>query len=185
MDPIYWSVALLVLGILLLILELFVPSGGVLGLLAGASVVASIVVAFSAGPIQGMVMMLVALIMLPLVVTGALKVWPHTPIGKRMLVQSPRAEDVVLVNEEFQRLIGKRGVAATKMLPSGSVRVDNKSYDAVSTGMPIDEGEGVQVIRVSGNHIVVQPFDGPFEEFPQEAGEFFPPPHNDFETDDV
>ena len=49
MDALLWSILLLLLGLALIALEVFVPSGGVLGVLAALALIASIVVAFSGG----------------------------------------------------------------------------------------------------------------------------------------
>jgi membrane-bound serine protease (ClpP class) len=81
----------------------------------------------------------------------------------------PSSEDDVLPQDEEYRernlLLGKFGVAKSKMLPSGAVVVDGRTYDAVSRGNPIEPGETVRVISVSGNRIVVAPAD------PQQAAQ--------------
>ena len=46
MDPLAWSALLLLLGLTLVVLEVFVPSGGMLGFLSIGSLTASIILAF-------------------------------------------------------------------------------------------------------------------------------------------
>ena len=46
MEPLAWSALLLVVGLVLVTLEVFVPSGGVLGVLSIASLAAGIILAF-------------------------------------------------------------------------------------------------------------------------------------------
>lgn len=46
MDPLAWSVLLLLLGLTLVVLEVFVPSGGILGLLSIGALISSITLAF-------------------------------------------------------------------------------------------------------------------------------------------
>jgi membrane-bound serine protease (ClpP class) len=56
-------------------------------------------------------------------------------------------------------MIGKRGSAKTKMLPSGVVVIEGRTYDAVSEGMPIEAGQPIQVVAVRTNRIVVRSAD--------------------------
>jgi membrane-bound serine protease (ClpP class) len=163
MMPMVWPILLLLLGLLFVVLELFVPSGGVLGILAGLSVLASIYVGFSSGGIwNGVLAMAMALLVVPVVLAVAIKVWPHTPIGRRILLQ-PAAGGAGQSGDtgelERQRLVGKFGMAKSKMLPAGAVLIEGQMYDAVSRGNPIEAGEPIRVISVSGNRIVVAPAD--------------------------
>lgn len=160
MEVFFWPTLLLFLGLVLVVLEIFVPSGGLLSVLAGCSVVASIGLAFADGFVTGTAMLLVASLLLPVVVASAVKWWPHTPLGKLVLAKRPDSENEVLPDtDEYHRegLIGKNGVAKTDLLPSGDVRSDGRLYDAVSVGVPISRGQAVRVIDVKIQRIVVRP----------------------------
>lgn len=152
-----WAIVLLLVGLALVVMEAFVPSGGILGFLAGTAVVGSIVLAFWNDPIQGVVMLLSALVAIPIVIVLALKYWPSTPIGKRVLLDVPRSEDVLPDYSQRRSLIGKRGVAKATMLPSGPVLIEGRIVDAVSEGIFIEKGQLVEVVEVSGMRIVVRP----------------------------
>ena len=58
---------------------------------------------------------------------------------------------------ELKMLVGRHGIAKTVMLPAGDIQVDDRVFDAVSEGMPIEAGQGVVVTRVEGNRITVRP----------------------------
>ena len=45
------------------------------------------------------------------------------------------------------------------MLPSGSIEIGGKVLDAVSNGVPVDAGDGVEVVAVRSNALVVRPLD--------------------------
>ncbi|MCG8584077.1 MAG: NfeD family protein, partial [Pirellulales bacterium] len=81
--------------------------------------------------------------------------------------------DESLPDNEQLRLLrsleGQVGVTKSKMLPSGGVRLEGRTIDAVSEGMPIEEGQLVRVIKVSGTRVVVRPLD-PEEVAEHEAG---------------
>jgi membrane-bound ClpP family serine protease len=161
MEPIVWPVFLLLLALLFVGLELLIPSGGILGILAGVAACASIYVGFLYGPWNGLAAIALVLVVLPVATAVALYYWPRTPLGRRLFLQPTTSDDDVLPQEQFyherQMLVGRFGMAKSKMLPSGAVRVEGKTYDAVSRGNPIEEGDPVRVVAVQGNRIVVAP----------------------------
>jgi len=161
MTPLVWSILLLVLGLVFLVLEFVIPSGGALGVLCALSFLAAIVVGFIAGPWTGTAVLLAVCIIVPLSVGGAVRWWPDTPIGKLMLVERPRSSDEVLPETVAYRglkdLVGRRGQAKGLMMPGGGVVIDGKTYDAVSEGPPIEPHQPVLVIGVSTQRLVVRP----------------------------
>jgi len=161
MPPLVVPILLLLLGLGLIVLELFVPSGGVLSLLSIAAVVAAIVLAFARyGPVWGTVMLGIATFAVPVVIFAMIKYWPNTSFGRLILIKPN--EDLVDVlpdkeSDPLRLLVGKTGRARSKMLPSGAVVIDGRTYDAISRGVAIDPGQPIRVIEVEGNHLVVAP----------------------------
>ena len=157
----YTALLLLIAGLCVLALELFVPSAGLLGASAGCMIVASVVMAFWTGWYTGMFFLLVALLLVPMMLILMIKIWPHTPIGKRLLSDDETLTDVLPQGEHYDRsdLAGKTGVAKTMMLPSGQVVIDGQKYDAVSDGFAIEAGDRVKVVSIKENRIYVQPCD--------------------------
>ena len=160
MDPLFWSLILIALGLCVVILELFIPSAGMLGLLAAVLIVSGITLAFVSDLKSGAVVLLVTALALPVLLAVMIKVWPSTPIGKRILLKNLKPEDVLPASQHAQELVGQLGVARTKMLPSGIVVVNEQKLDAVSDGLPIDAGQPIKVIAIKGNHVYVEPYDG-------------------------
>ena len=181
-DALLWSILLLVLGLGLIALELFVPSGGVLGVLAALAIIASIAVAFSGGWVTGVSMLIATMVILPAVLAAAVHYWPRTPIGRMIVLQTPQSEDEVLPDtpeyRKLKDLIGKRGVAKTKMLPSGAVVIEGRVYDAFSEGMAIDPGQPIRVTAVRTNRIVVLLDDLPAERFTESSDMLAQPARN-------
>ncbi len=159
MDPIYWSIILLSLGLAVILLELFVPSAGILGVLATVLIVSGIIVAFFNSVQAGVIVLTITSLSLPLLLVLLLKIWPSTPIGRKVLIGRVNAEDVLPIGshyDELSSLDGRFGRAKTKMLPSGTVVINKKSYDAVSDGFAIDPGDHIQVIAIRMNKIIVR-----------------------------
>lgn len=166
MDPLYWSLILTAAGFLVIFLELFIPSAGVLGLVAGICLVSGIIVGFIDSTATGFLVLLAILVMLPIMFAAMIKMWPHTPIGKRILIGPVDMDDVELQGEyydEIKSLLGRLGTAKTKMLPSGIVMIDGKKFDAVTDGLPIEAGDSIKVISAKGNRVVVSKYDGEFD----------------------
>jgi len=162
MSLLVWSIILLIVGLGLILLEVFVPSSGVLGVLAGLSVVAAIIVAFMQGPYVGLAIVSTTVVALPAVVALALRIWPSTSIGRRILLGVPKPEELLPDDEVTQRLkslVGKQGVAQSLMLPSGAIRIDGRTYDATAAGVAIEPGTAVRVVEVHGARIVVRPIE--------------------------
>jgi membrane-bound serine protease (ClpP class) len=161
MNPLAWSILLMVLGLALVVLEVFVPSGGVMGFLAVTSVIAAIVMAFYHSGVEvGLVFVGTAAVAVPTALALAFRYWPSTPMGRRLLLNVPTSEEV-LPDSELKRtlreLVGKVGVAKSMMLPSGAIFVEGITVDALSEGMPIEPGTKVRVIEVRGNYVLVRP----------------------------
>lgn len=167
MDPFYWSISLIGTGLLVIFLELFIPSAGLLGLMAGTCLLSGVIVGFMDSTQTGLFELLALLLILPVLFATMIKIWPHTPLGKRILI-GPMAEDDVVPQgdyyTEIQSLVDQLGVVRTPMLPSGIVMINGKKYDAVSEGMPLDPGDTIKVITVRGNRIVVAAYDGATEQ---------------------
>lgn len=162
MSLLVWSLILLTIGLALILLEVFVPSSGVLGVLAGLSVVAAIIVAFMQGPYVGLAIVSITVVALPAVVALALRIWPSTSIGRRILLGVPKAEELLPDDEgtlRLKALVGKQGVAQSLMLPSGAILVDGRTYDATAAGVAIEPGTAVRVVEVHGARIVVRPIE--------------------------
>jgi membrane-bound serine protease (ClpP class) len=148
---------------LLVLLEVFVPTAGVLGFLSVAAILSGIGLAFYNGGLTvGFGFLFGTAVVLPIVLALAFRWFPETPIGRRLLPNLPTSDEVLPDNEErrvLRGLLGKVGQAKSQMLPSGSVVVEGRTIDAVSEGLPIDAGQNVRVIEVRGSRVVVRPLE--------------------------
>jgi membrane-bound serine protease (ClpP class) len=157
LDPLAWCIIFFALGCALVVFEVFIPSGGILGFLAGVCIIGSIIMAFyHRGTATGATFLIVAVIAVPTLLGLAFKYWPLTPMGKAFLGEVPDGEE--MAPHDFRRdLVGKVGIARTKMLPSGAVELEGQMYDAVSRGAAIEPGQRVVVYEVKGNRMIVRP----------------------------
>lgn len=161
MSPVVWAFLLLFSALVLLVIEMFVPSHGVIGAVAAVFVAAAIVAGFYQGVGWGVLMLAISAVSMPIAVWAVFMYWPHTPLGQRILIKLPESPDEVLPQSyrDTKSLVGKIGVARTKMLLSGAIEIDGKHYDAVSEDLPIEPGTEVQVVAVKMNRVIVRGLD--------------------------
>lgn len=159
-DPL-WIAALLVTGLVIMVLEVFVPSGGVLGFLSIVSLVAAVAMAFTTrGAAAGVAVLAVVCAAVPVVLGTAFRFFPRTPLGRRVLPPAPAPEDVVpdVARRRLLRgLLGRPAQATADMLPWGIVVLDGARHEAVSEGGVIAGGTDVEVVGVQGAALVVRP----------------------------
>jgi hypothetical protein len=160
MNPLLWIALLLLVGLVMMMLEVFVPSGGVLGFLSVVALIAAVVTAFvEQGATLGMVVLATTFVAVPVVLGLAFRWFPQTPLGRRVLPQPPRAEDVVPDADRRRRLrdlVGQHGSTSSDLLPWGGVEIDGRPFDAVSEGGPIARSAAVEVVGVQGAALVVR-----------------------------
>lgn len=162
MGPLLWSICMLGAALVVIGIEIFVPSAGLLGFLAGALLLSAIVLAFFHSAVAGVLMILGIAMLMPFIFIGFVKIWPSTPIGRRILIRRRSREETLPDGDAYdglEALVGRTGLARTPMLPSGQIVIDESRYDAVSQGMPIEAGDRVRVIDIRTYKIIVRRVD--------------------------
>ena len=155
--------ALFALCYALLVMEFFIPSGGVLGVAAAVAGLTSAVIAFTHSLNAGLWTVSLFLVSTPVVMTSLVRLWPRTSMGQKMLNRRPNQLDpggtprTTPRGTPLSSLVSRVGVARSDLLPSGTIEVDGEKIDAVSEGMAIDRGDPVFVTRLLGNRIRVRP----------------------------
>ena len=163
--PVLYTLGLLVLFLTLVVAEIIVPSGGLLGLFAIAAAITAILIAFTVSLNFGLAILLCLLVLTPILLSIVLRFWPQTAIGKEILNRrSSETEGSTPVattpdGTPLIDLVGRYGVAASNLLPAGRIIVDGHKVDAVSTGMPIDAGQTIKVVRVQASKLQVRSAD--------------------------
>ncbi|SET63105.1 NfeD-like C-terminal, partner-binding [Salinibacillus kushneri] len=60
-----------------------------------------------------------------------------------------------VMNESYEKLIGKKGKTVTELRPAGTIRIGEEEYSAVSDGKWIDRQTRIVVTHVDGTKIMV------------------------------
>lgn len=154
---------LLLLFFVLLLLELFIPSGGLLGIAAVAALVAAIVIGFLHSATAGGMILITVGFCVPLIVSIGLRLWPRTPFGRRILNIDPEESTARRQDQDAlrQQWVGKVGVARMDLLPNGVIDVAGSRLDAVSVGGVIDRGANVEIVNVVAGKFQVRRTERP------------------------
>lgn len=163
MDTSTWAVLLLLIGMSILIAEVFIPSGGLMAAAAIISLTASVACAWYAwwdkSPNYFWGFLASMGVALPASVIVAFLIWPHTAMGKRAILEAPRPEEVASFRElesHLARLPGRLGETLSVLNPAGMIRIDGQRIHCQSEGMIIETGVVVRVLAVHGNRVVVR-----------------------------
>jgi len=153
-------IILLLAGIILVILETLLPSGGILAILAAASLIGAVALGFMQSQTTGLLVLLAVLICVPILVLLGLKALPSTPFGRKMILtehqQDKDARGKAGVDDEnFELLKGKSGITITALRPSGIAEIDGKRYSVVSESEMIEPSVEIVVKDVEGNNIII------------------------------
>lgn len=156
---IFGAIALILLAFALVAAELIVPSHGILALIAFVVALASVALAYHVYPALGIVFLVLLIVITPVVFFYAVRIYPTTAVGKKVLLKNPPPESVQGFRDEAGKLesfLGKQGVALTLLRPAGSIEINGDRIDAVSESEMLPAGTPVEVIRISGLKVIVK-----------------------------
>ena len=147
-------IALQLLGLAVIVMEIFVPSLGLLSVMAAGILFYSLYLVFTTISFtMGMVFLGVDIIVIPVVLVLGFKALGASSLSLHKILSSK--EGVFSQAPELASWKGKQGEAITDLRPSGTVEIEGKRLDAVTDGEYVDAGTPVVVTLVSGNRIVV------------------------------
>src|SRR5690349_6285680 len=143
---------LMVIGVTLLVAEMLLPSHGILGVGAGGCILGAIVVAMRQSAWAGLILLLAVTAMMPFAWVAFVKIWPKTPIGRRIVlppVQNQPAPPVVRV--------GQAGVTMSELRPMGMCEFDGGvRVEAHSEHGIVPPGTTVTVVALVNNRPTVR-----------------------------
>ncbi len=177
-----WELVLIIVGVVLLMLELFVIPGfgvaGVGGIILIFLGLFGTFVPAEPGPWRvvpqlpatweaiksGISAMMISLVIALSVMWYLAKKLPQIPIANQMILSGEIARGQTLdagapTIETVAVEVGDRGVTLSGLRPAGKARIRGQQTDVVSEGELVDAGVDVEVVEVLGNHVVVRVLD--------------------------
>ena len=150
------SIILFVLGIVLVIIELYEPGFGIFGALGLICLVVCVLLTAQT-VMQGIILSGILLVILVILLIVFLVLVSKSRLPKKMILhESTSAELGFSGTEDMKYLLGKSGTVVTVCRPSGNVDFDGVKLDVVSRGEFIEKGTEIEVIEIEGSRIVVK-----------------------------
>jgi len=160
----YWEVIALMVGIVLLIAEIFIiPGFGVAGVLGIGLTVGSLILImlnndffnFEFVPLGDIVVATFSAVGgltagVLLLFFGGAKLTETKAFKRIALTDTQESSQGYSVNNSSKELIGKKGIAHTVLRPSGKVMIDDQVYDAFTRGDYVQKGDSIEVIGTEG-----------------------------------
>lgn len=154
------ALILFIIGLVLLLVELFVPGFGVFGILGIICLLLCIV--FQAKTLtEGLLLFLIMSVIvtaLGFIFGRSLKKgWLYR--STIVLKDSENRDDGYMAGNDNTHLLGRHGVSITTLRPAGSADFDGKRADVLTDGEFLPAGTSVEVVRTEGSRIFVKKLD--------------------------
>ena len=148
-------IILQLVGVVVIISEIILPSGGILSILAAGVFGYSLYIAFNdISTVTGIAFVITDVILIPVLVIAGLKLLAKSPATLRQTLS--RNEGVSSQSSEMNGYIHMEGTAVTDLRPAGMAIINDKRVDVVTRGEYLEKGAGIIVTAVTGNQIVVR-----------------------------
>ncbi|MFC4767953.1 NfeD family protein [Effusibacillus consociatus] len=150
------SLFLFLLGVLLLVIEMFVTSFGILGVAGIVAIGASVGVAVYDVK-YGVQSFLVSLVFAGIAAWITIKYFGHRGAWNKLILKDQfTKEEGYVPAKSYNYLLYQEGTALTPLRPAGTAVINEQRYDVVSEGDFINAGESIVVVHVEGVRIVVR-----------------------------
>ena len=150
------SAVCVLLGMILIIVEVFLPGFGLLGIggivLVGAGVV---MVGMHFGSLTAVGTLLVIIAVLAVLISWVLRQASHG--GKRSDLFLQERDELHTQQEDMKVLVGKSGTTTSVLRPAGIGDFDGVRLNVVTEGGFIEKDMPIEIVRVDGSRIVVRP----------------------------
>lgn len=159
-DSLLFPIILQLVGVVVIIAEIILPSGGILSIVALGVFGYSLFIVFNEiSMIIGFSFVAADLILIPVLVIVGLKLLARSPVTLRKTLS--RKEGVSSQSSELESYVGRQGNAVTDLRPAGIAVINGKRVDVVTRGEYLEKDSAIIVTTVTGNQIVVRKKDEP------------------------
>ena len=159
-DSLLFPFILQLVGVVVIIAEIILPSGGILSIAALGVFGYSLFIVFIEISITiGFYFVAADLILIPVLVIVGLKLLARSPVTLRKTLS--RKEGVSSQSSELESYVGRQGTAVTDLRPAGIAVINGKRVDVVTRGEYLEKDSAIIVTAVTGNQIIVRKKDEP------------------------
>ena len=142
-------------GVALLILEVFIPGFGISGMLGIVFLMGSFFLVLGGGT-EAVRWLLLSLGLAVAGVYVLSKYITSTSIYNRLILKEGNADLGVTKKNVNENLLRQVGVTITQMRPTGKIKIEEKQYDALTSGEFLEVGESIVIVKIQGGQIYVE-----------------------------
>ena len=151
-----YQIAIFLAGILCIIVELLLPTVGLLAGIGVAFMLYSVVLALG-GDLNALYAMLISFAIAIAVFAFVVKKLPSSRLWNKVVLKDQSSASRGYVSAEPRsELLGQTGTVLTELRPAGSALIEGRPTDVVSEGAFLPKGETVTVVAVHGSRVVVR-----------------------------
>ena len=153
------ALVMMIVGYALLVVEMYVPGFGLPGI-SGIALMTIGIIAMEPTPLQALLLVLIAVILLGIAFSIAMRSISKGRLSKSSLVLNDEingSKDAEAADLSY--FVGKVGRTHTALRPAGIAEFDGVKLNVVSDGDFVNARCSVRVERVEGNRIVVRQFE--------------------------
>lgn len=159
-DSLLFPIILQLVGVVVIIAEIILPSGGILSIAALGVFGYSLFIVFNEISMTiGFSFVAADLILIPVLVIVGLKLLARSPATLRKTLS--RKEGVSSQSSELESYVAGQGTAVTDLRPAGIAVINGKRVDVVTRGEYLEKDSAIIVTAVTGNQIIVRKKDEP------------------------
>lgn len=155
---ILFAIFLYFMTAVLILAEIFIPSGGLISICAMACLIGGVMIFFNRSMAVGMAGVGVAIVMIPSAVIFAYKIFPKTRFGKSVTLMPSERKigDAIPDSPELKEMVGAEGVVVTPLRPVGMCEFEGHRVECVAESGYVENEKRVKVIHVDGSQLTVR-----------------------------
>lgn len=147
---------LFVSGVLLILIELFVPGFGFWGVSGISCILVSLFLTLGSDA-AALSLLAISLVVAIIAFLVIIKFLPSSQLWAKMILKdSETKQDGFSSSYDYSDYVGKEGIVLTLLRPAGLVDIDGVQLDVVSEGQYIEPGTKVKVVSANGSRILVK-----------------------------
>ncbi|QQE11623.1 hypothetical protein JD969_19395 [Planctomycetota bacterium] len=158
-----WGIVLIAVALVLFVIELLIPTAGIVAILSILSLIIGIAFLFNFNTLVGTIACLLTLFAIPFLIGFGIKIWPHTFIAKWVTLKNEKkaeskTEELLFSEVTHDLQPGMIGETITPLRPVGTCVFNKHRIECIAEAGIIDQNTKVEITLIDGMQIKVKPY---------------------------
>ncbi|MCK6456105.1 MAG: hypothetical protein L6Q92_06195 [Phycisphaerae bacterium] len=158
MSDAWLAIFVQAIGLALFVLEVFLPSHGMLGIGGAGCIVGGLYLAFRVGLVLGYVSLAAQVLLVPIIAIIGVRVFRRTTVGRWIAPPNPvlTPADTSLDVRALQSLIGTAGRSISPLRPAGICEFNGRRVQCAAESGFIDPDSDVEGVGIVSGALIVR-----------------------------